>query len=428
MGLILLSFGILMFVHLMKGTEFATTSINIKYLILGRARSARMRVLEPRKEPNFLELAPSKTNSDGNLTHKLSGVTPSEDQRLGSISVADENYLATLDRTAFYLQPYYTVIYDYTTETSVPGLYISVKAGDTVSVITMVDPEGNSTGWWGCKTHTGLYGYLPMNCLQKLSWSMAAWLKETELTAPEEVWGITETPSAPVVVSDNGPRGSTEVTGLRKRNMRSTHAKNPNPSEDADIVKPTSLVDRLSTAKLLLNMAASNGAAITTYHAAMMEAARKGYDSILVFLTNVRPQVRGAGAVYPVPLWAVMKNDHETVLERLLDGAIDTNVFLRREMTSLHTSKENLGSSARPTAEAGADVNVADDKGRTPLMLMAEIGQVAAVELLLGKGAFIDMLDSNEWSAIDYARYGGHLKALGLLEHRRGELPVVKNI
>ena len=422
MGLILFSSGILMFVHLMKGTEFATISINMKYLVLGRARSARMRLFESRKELNFLELAPSKMLSEGNISHKVSGLigTPSKDQGPHSTSIADDHYLATLPQKIVY--EVCRVLYDYTPETLVPGLDISVKAGDLVTIITKMDPEGNSTGWWGCRTSSGLYGYLPRHCLQHQAWSLNLGAGGTQLNASGKSTVSSATASASVLVSGTGPNNSTEVTGLRKRNMRNT-AKDRNLSEDIDPIKPTIPVDRLSTAKLLLKMAASNDVANATYNAAIMEAARQGYDSVLVFLRNIKPHVRGAGAENAVPLWAVMKNDQETVLERLLDGEIDADAFLRGQMVSIiHTSKGNPRSFARPTVEAGADVNFADDRGRTPLMVMAEIGQVAAVELLLGKGAIINMLDSNGWSAIDYARYGGHLKALGLLEHRKGEL------
>ena len=413
MGLILFSSGILLFAHWMKGTEFATIPINMRYLILGRARSIRTRTVESKRELSFLELAPNKTHSDGNINHKSLELisTPRNNENPQPKSIADDYYLTTLVQTILPSKSEFgLVLYDYRAQTSVPGLDINVKAGDRVAILTKTDREGNSTGWWGCRTESGLYGYLPSRYLQCITRPQGLGSGDTQLKTSKKgrTWLSDHR-------SDKGPYDSTNVTGLRQRIKRTENLKDTIPSEDTDLIKPTVPVDRLSTAKLLLKMAARNGAANAAYHAAMMEAARQGYDSVVVFLGNVKPKARRAGTENAVPLWAVMKNDHETVLERLLDGEVETGAFTRGQFASIHISRENLGSSARPTVEAGVDVNITDDKGRTPLMLMAENGQFAAVELLIRKGASKHMLDSNQWSAIDFARYGGHMKVLGLL-------------
>lgn len=51
----------------------------------------------------------------------------------------------------------------------------------------------------------------------------------------------------------------------------------------------------------------------------------------------------------------------------------------------------------------GADVNFADVKGRTPLIIAAHKGHLSIVEFLHGKGADINAKDSNHETALNYA-------------------------
>jgi len=74
--------------------------------------------------------------------------------------------------------------------------------------------------------------------------------------------------------------------------------------------------------------------------------------------------------------------------------------------------------SARLLIERGANVNLADDQGRTPLMhaAVADFGDTRMVELLLKAGARKDVSDAGGLTAADYARQFNHEETLALVK------------
>lgn len=62
-----------------------------------------------------------------------------------------------------------------------------------------------------------------------------------------------------------------------------------------------------------------------------------------------------------------------------------------------------------------ADVNQANRQGQTPLMMAAASGNEDSVKELLAGGARKELLDSEQKSALDYAREAGHSALLDLL-------------
>ena len=57
---------------------------------------------------------------------------------------------------------------------------------------------------------------------------------------------------------------------------------------------------------------------------------------------------------------------------------------------------------------AGADPNLADDAGHTPLMVAARMGSLEAVRALLEHGASVEARDAAKLSALTYATKYGH--------------------
>jgi ankyrin repeat protein len=64
----------------------------------------------------------------------------------------------------------------------------------------------------------------------------------------------------------------------------------------------------------------------------------------------------------------------------------------------------------------GADVNAADDEGRTPLMGAAAAGDAALLKALLDKGADIDAVDKSGRTAWNHAVRNGHPDTAKFLE------------
>ncbi|MFN0279662.1 MAG: TonB family protein [Pyrinomonadaceae bacterium] len=84
--------------------------------------------------------------------------------------------------------------------------------------------------------------------------------------------------------------------------------------------------------------------------------------------------------------------------------------------------KEELNlESLKLLLEAGADPNVNDRRGITPLMIAAFRGRVAFVGLLLKKGAKVDAMDQKGYSAFSYAKANGDKETIKLLETAGGK-------
>jgi len=72
----------------------------------------------------------------------------------------------------------------------------------------------------------------------------------------------------------------------------------------------------------------------------------------------------------------------------------------------------------------GADVNVKDDYGRTPLHVAAEKGEVEIVKLLLEKGADVNVKNNNGQTPLHYAASGGYTEIVKLLLERGADVNV----
>lgn len=58
------------------------------------------------------------------------------------------------------------VLYDFTPEN--PAVELEVKKGDLVAVLSKLDPLGNASQWWKCRTKDARIGYLPEPYLEPL--------------------------------------------------------------------------------------------------------------------------------------------------------------------------------------------------------------------------------------------------------------------
>ena len=52
-------------------------------------------------------------------------------------------------------------LYDFTPDSNMSGMDLSIKKGDMVAVLSKSDPMGNASEWWRCRSRDGRMGYLP---------------------------------------------------------------------------------------------------------------------------------------------------------------------------------------------------------------------------------------------------------------------------
>ena len=65
----------------------------------------------------------------------------------------------------------------------------------------------------------------------------------------------------------------------------------------------------------------------------------------------------------------------------------------------------------------GADVNIQDKEGVTPLMLAAKSGSLPLVKILIEAGVNTSLEDTSHWSALKYAKYTNHMSVYEYLEN-----------
>ena len=64
---------------------------------------------------------------------------------------------------------------------------------------------------------------------------------------------------------------------------------------------------------------------------------------------------------------------------------------------------------------SGADVNIVNSLGSTPLMICAKNGNVEHLELLYKNGAYLNVVDGQNHSALYYATEYNHIEAVKYL-------------
>ena len=144
------------------------------------------------------------------------------------------------------------------------------------------------------------------------------------------------------------------------------------------------------------------------------------HTEVVELLLDAGAEVDKADNAGQTPLFHAGLHDHQEVVQLLLDSGADLDraVSLHPGATRLHwASRVGLLGMVRSLLEAGADVNIQDDKGETPLHWAARGGNdcSAVAELLLASGAEVEKESNILRSPLSNAAEYGNTKVCSVL-------------
>ena len=127
-------------------------------------------------------------------------------------------------------------------------------------------------------------------------------------------------------------------------------------------------------------------------------------DEVRACAAKGLPADGGAAALWMAAAWL-----RPGVIRTLLDAGVAAGAVSRDGATALHVAFDRgFTSSGREVADLllshGADIDHADDAGRTALHDAAWCAQPAVVGFLLERGARVDLVDRDGKTALDLAR------------------------
>jgi ankyrin repeat protein len=154
-------------------------------------------------------------------------------------------------------------------------------------------------------------------------------------------------------------------------------------------------VGSVEEVKLLIDAGVDvNGSEARRDQNALMWAAAEGHPDVVNALIQRGATVNAATQSGFTPLaFAIMKNDAASVQCLLRAGADPNYALPDKDGTKMLTMAGSYKSAAAAIAllDGGADPNITDHKGMTPLHVAAEAGAVDLVRKLLSKGAVLNV-------------------------------------
>jgi len=138
---------------------------------------------------------------------------------------------------------------------------------------------------------------------------------------------------------------------------------------------------------------------------ALFAASAKGHIEVVLELIRNKADVNIMTEDGSTPLIAATCNGHLGVVKALIKGKADVNKRNPNYATALrYASSYNEDTSImNELLDAGADFNVQEKIGITPLMISCKKGRLDQVHMLLKKGADVNLKCKKNLKALDYA-------------------------
>lgn len=118
-----------------------------------------------------------------------------------------------------------------------------------------------------------------------------------------------------------------------------------------------------------------------------------------------------------IDLLIAVAEDNVAAVDEAIAAGADINHTNQHAMAAIHIAAAGTGSLAmtQHLLSHGANVNMADFQGWTPLMNAASCGRDAVIEALIGAGAAVDAVNTAGWTALSRAAARGHATSVQLL-------------
>src|SRR5262252_327954 len=198
---------------------------------------------------------------------------------------------------------------------------------------------------------------------------------------------------------------------LARRLMAAGASLNARDLNGATALYAAAEAERPSTVAALLGRGADPNLTGRSSVSPLAAAAFRGNDRIVELLLARRADPDHADATGKAPIVYAAARGFASVVRRLLDAGVDAKAQYGNDLTALMWAaghEDGVGTTAAIAAielliERGAVVDAADNRGRTALMIAAERGHVAVVDMLIVRGANRDLRDKAGKTARDIA-------------------------
>ncbi|PQE07340.1 hypothetical protein CJF32_00005221 [Rutstroemia sp. NJR-2017a WRK4] len=162
----------------------------------------------------------------------------------------------------------------------------------------------------------------------------------------------------------------------------------------------------------------------------LLRATENGHEAVVKLLLETgKVDIHSKDSEYSrTLLLRAAENGHKAIVKLLLERGAELEIKDNKDRTPLSwTAKNGHEAVVKLLLERGAELETKDNKGRTPLLWTAKNGHEAVVKLLLERGAELETKDNKGRTPLLRATKNGYEAVVKLLLERGAELEIKDN-